>query len=76
MQGSCAVFNRSMSLMSAAGAVVLLPLALHNSASTSSNTAAAKIVPVTIVVRVMTATSALNLAALSPADFGDADATQ
>lgn len=68
--------NRSMSLMSAAGAVVLLPLALHNSASTSSNTAAAKVVPVTIEVRIMTATRVLNLAALSPADFGDSDAAQ
>jgi hypothetical protein len=70
------VSNRSMSLMSAAGAVVLLPLALHNSATTSANTAAAKIIPVTIEVRVMTAKRALNLSALSPADFGDSDAAQ
>jgi hypothetical protein len=62
------VSNRSLSLMSAASALALLPLAMTN--STATTTAG---IPVTIDFRVVTATTTLNLAALTPDDFGDND---
>jgi hypothetical protein len=76
IEGSRAVSNRSLSLLSAAGAMALLPLALHGNPQVAVATKATVSVPVTIDVSVMTATRSLNLAALSPADFGDDDAVR
>ncbi len=69
MQGSCAVSNRSWSLISAAGVIALLPLAAPQSAQ--------NIAPAAMLEgRVVTATSPLDLASLTAADFGDTDAAR
>jgi hypothetical protein len=67
-----AVSNRSMSLVSAAGALALLPLVATLQPKSAHNHAA----PITIHVGVVTATQPLNLSELSEADFGDADSAR
>jgi hypothetical protein len=70
------VSNRSLSLLSAAGAIALLPFATSGYSVLISASRTAATVPVTIDVSVMMATRTLNLAALSPSDFGDDDAVR
>jgi hypothetical protein len=61
------VSNRSMSLMSAASVMALLPLV----AALQPRGAHSHAPVVTIHVGVVTATQPLNLSALTEADFGD-----
>lgn len=74
MQGFDVVSNRSLSLLSAAGALAVLPLAFVGGPEVPVESAAATMVPYTVEVRVVTATRVLNLATLTQSDFGDGDA--
>ena len=66
-----AVSNRSTSLMSAAGALALLPLALAQSNIHLLRSAHDGAAPATFRVAVVTAMRPLNLSALTQSDFGD-----
>lgn len=65
--------NRSLSLTTAAAAFVLLPFSMQVNEQSILPRPILTSVPVKVVVRVMTATHALNLAALTQDDFGDND---
>jgi hypothetical protein len=69
------VFHRSWSFMSAASALALLPLAMPHGSQSRQLAVSFSATPVQIDVKVRTAIRPLDLAQLSVADFGDADAT-
>ena len=66
-----AVSNRSMSLMSAAGALALLPLAVAQSDFHLLRSAHDDAARATFRAAVVTAMQPLNLSALTQSDFGD-----
>ena len=74
MQGLCAVSDSSKRLMSAAGALALLPLAIFHSGVPAPLTTTQFAHPVMTGAPVRIATRPLDLASLTAADFGDNDA--
>ena len=65
------MFNRSMSLMSAAGALALLPLAVAQSSIHLPRSAHEDGARATYRAAVVTAMQPLNLSVLTQSDFGD-----